>query len=255
MRIINMLLMLLLSSISFGQELKNQNIGDLQKQATRLENEIKIRTDSLNFVKEEIKHLQNQEYLAKFKPKDGELVMNALLKMDGKLRKSSSPMSEIITYISKNDTVKLTDYQFGYWIVNKDQYFGYLSELYLDETEEIIIFKKELLKINEEFRLRKEKEDGEKKRLENEKETAIQKQKELEYRQSILRQFGKETGQKLLEGYYWIGMTAKMAKISLGEPRSINQTVGSWGVHEQWVYYSLYLYFEDGIVSSYQNSK
>lgn len=255
MRIINMLLMLLLSSISFGQELKNQNIGDLQKQATRLENEIKIRTDSLNFVKEEINHLQNQEYLAKFKSKDGELVMNALLKMDGKLRKSSSPMSEIITYISKNDTVKLTDYQFGYWIVNKDQYFGYLSELYLDETEELIIFKKELLKINEEFRLRKEKEDAEKKRLENEKETAIQKQKELEYRQSILRQFGKETGQKLLEGYYWIGMTAKMAKISLGEPRSINRTVGSWGVHEQWVYYSLYLYFEDGIVTSYQNSK
>jgi hypothetical protein len=255
MRIANLFFMLLISSITFGQELKNQNIRDLQKEVTRLENEIKIKTDSLNFIMEEIKHLQNQEYLAKFKPKDGELEMSALLKMDGKLRKSSSPLSEIITLISKNDTVKLTDYQYGYWIVNKDQYFGYLSELYLDETEQIKIFKEELLKINEEFRLRKEKDEAGKKRLENEMETAIQKQKEIEYRQNILRQFGKETGQKLLEGYYWIGMTAKMAKISLGEPRSINRTVGSWGVHEQWVYYSLYLYFEDGIVTSYQNSK
>ena len=42
----------------------------------------------------------------------------------------------------------------------------------------------------------------------------------------------------------------------------INKTVGSWGVHEQWVYGSSmegggympshYLYFEDGILTTYQ---
>lgn len=245
--------MLLLSSVAFGQELKNQNIGDLQKEATRLENEIKIKADSLNLIKKEIIHLQNQEYLAKFKPKGDELIMTASLKMEGKLRKSSSPMSNIITKINQNDTVKLTDFQDGYWIVNKDQYFGYLSDLYINETEEVKIFKEELIRINEEFRIKKEKEEAEKKRLENEKKTAIQKQKENEYRQKIISQFGKETGQKLLDGYYWIGMTDKMARISLGEPRSINRTVGTWGVHEQWVYYNIYLYFEDGILTSFQN--
>lgn len=255
MKIIVLFFMLFFSSIAYGQELKKQNIEDLQKEATRLENEIKIKTDSLNLVKNEIKHLQNQEYLAKFKPKDDELIMIASLRMEGKLRKSSSPLSNIITNINKNDTVKLTDYQDGYWIVNKDQYFGYLSDLYINETEEIKIFKEELIRINEEFRIKKEKEEAEKKRLENEKKTAIQKQKENEYRQKIITQYGKETGQKLLDGYYWIGMTDKMARISLGEPRSINRTVGSWGVHEQWVYYSIYLYFEDGILTSYQNSR
>lgn len=253
MKITALFFIFFLSVITYGQELKKQNIENLQKEATRLENEIKIKTDSLNLVRKEIKHLQNQEYLAKFKPKDDELIMIASLKMDGKLRKSSSPISDIITKINKNDTVKLTDYHDNYWIVNKDQYFGYLSEMYINETEEIKIFKEELIRINEEFRIKKEKEEAEKKRLENEKKTAIQKQKENQYRQKIIKQYGKETGQKLLDGYYWIGMTDKMARISLGEPRSINRTVGSWGVHEQWVYYSIYLYFEDGILTSYQN--
>jgi hypothetical protein len=50
-------------------------------------------------------------------------------------------------------------------------------------------------------------------------------------------------------------MTDDMARVSLGNPRSINRTVGSWGVYEQWVYYSTYLYFENGKLSSYQNSR
>ncbi len=151
--------------------------------------------------------------------------------------------------------VNLTDYQLGYWIVNKNQFFGYLSELYVDETEEIKIFKEELIKINKEFRIRKEKEEAERRRLENEQNSAFQKQKEQVYRQKILNQYGKETGQKLLDGYFWIGMTSKMALVSLGEPRSINKSVGKWGIHEQWVYYATYLYFENGILTSYQNSK
>ena len=58
-----------------------------------------------------------------------------------------------------------------------------------------------------------------------------------------------------MDGYFWIGMTSKMALVSLGEPRSINKSVGKWGIHEQWVYYATYLYFENGILTSYQNSK
>jgi len=238
---------LFFSSIAFGQEFKNQSIGDLQKRATRLKTEIKIKSDSLSVIENKIENLQYQEYLIKVKPKGGGLVMTASIKMEGNLRKSSSPLSDIIIKINKNDTVKLTDYQNGYWIVNTNQYFGYLSDLYINETEEIKKFNEELMKLNEEFRIKKEKEEAK-------KQTAIQKQKDNEYRQKIFKQFGQKTGQKLLDGYYWIGMTDKMAKISLGEPRSINQTVGAWGVHEQWVYYdSIYLYFENNILTNYQN--
>jgi hypothetical protein len=45
-----------------------------------------------------------------------------------------------------------------------------------------------------------------------------------------------------------------MAIISLGNPIDINKTVGSWGVHEQWVYNNnMYLYFENDKLTSYQN--
>ncbi len=59
---------------------------------------------------------------------------------------------------------------------------------------------------------------------------------------------------KLIDGYYWIGMTDEMARLSLGTPKDINRSVGSWGAHEQWVYsMDLMLYFENGILKSYQN--
>ena len=48
-------------------------------------------------------------------------------------------------------------------------------------------------------------------------------------------------------------MTDDMAIISLGYPKDINRTVGKWGVHEQWVYDGDYYYFENGILTSYQD--
>jgi hypothetical protein len=50
-----------------------------------------------------------------------------------------------------------------------------------------------------------------------------------------------------------IGMTKEMVVDSWGNPEDINRTVGSWGVHEQWVYGHTYLYFEDGKLTSFQD--
>ena len=50
-----------------------------------------------------------------------------------------------------------------------------------------------------------------------------------------------------------LGMNREQVKASRGNPRDINRTVGSWGVHEQWVYASSYLYFENGVLASFQD--
>jgi len=57
-----------------------------------------------------------------------------------------------------------------------------------------------------------------------------------------------------------LGMTAEMARASWGSPSKINRSVGSWGVHEQWVYNALtryhsprYIYFENGTLTSWQD--
>ncbi|MCF6211185.1 MAG: hypothetical protein L3K24_11095 [Gammaproteobacteria bacterium] len=52
------------------------------------------------------------------------------------------------------------------------------------------------------------------------------------------------------------GMTSKQALLSWGKPQKNNKSVGSYGVHEQWVYGNgQYLYFENNVLTSFQTSK
>ena len=55
-----------------------------------------------------------------------------------------------------------------------------------------------------------------------------------------------------------IGMTKEMVRASMGDPLDVNRTVSEGLVSEQWVYGSLisnrrYVYFENGVVTSYQD--
>lgn len=50
-----------------------------------------------------------------------------------------------------------------------------------------------------------------------------------------------------------IGMTAEEVLEIKGEPKDINRTRNAYGTEEQWVYYSSYLYFEDGILTTIQD--
>ena len=55
-----------------------------------------------------------------------------------------------------------------------------------------------------------------------------------------------------------VGMNKFEVLVIKGRPRDINKTVGAWGVHEQWVYgygsYDrMYLYFENDILTSWQD--
>lgn len=66
--------------------------------------------------------------------------------------------------------------------------------------------------------------------------------------------YGSEIASKIIAQKIWIGMTNEMARYSWGEPIEINRTVGSWGVNEQWVYSGdVFLYFENGILTSWQD--
>lgn len=73
---------------------------------------------------------------------------------------------------------------------------------------------------------------------------------------SIDRKDEEESEKKKLinSGRIKLGMTKEEVKQAWGEPRKINRNVGSYGVHEQWVYSSgKYLYFENGILTSWQD--
>ena len=77
----------------------------------------------------------------------------------------------------------------------------------------------------------------------------------------------------ILNGDILIGMTAEQVLASRGRPYKINRSTGSYGIHEQWVYVGIeinarmqvsrketlldhkyaYIYFENGIVTSWQS--
>ncbi len=52
-----------------------------------------------------------------------------------------------------------------------------------------------------------------------------------------------------------IGINQCTTLASWGKPERNNRSVGPYGVHEQWVYPADYLYFENGILTSFQNQR
>lgn len=61
-----------------------------------------------------------------------------------------------------------------------------------------------------------------------------------------LQVWNEENCSGVAEQKLWIGMTDSQLYVSLGVPKDKNNTVGSWGVHSQWVYgdFGPYIYLE-----------
>jgi hypothetical protein len=83
------------------------------------------------------------------------------------------------------------------------------------------------------------------------KQIALEKKRE----QAINRQ-PKDMQTLIRKNKIQLGMNKEQVTLSWGRPEKINESVGRWGVHEQWVYGSgTYLYFENGVLTSWQGTK
>jgi hypothetical protein len=150
-------------------------------------------------------------------------------------------MGEIILTLAEDKNVVILDYHNEFFGVCVDSICGYMSETWIVGDENI----SEYIKIKRQQELE----------LERHKDERRIKKEDAEYvkiEKANLKKYGKVVYERLRKGYYWIGMTKEMALISLGNPKDNNRSIGSWGVHEQWVYNGLYLYFENSKLKSYQ---
>ncbi|MES2960846.1 MAG: hypothetical protein V4694_00490 [Pseudomonadota bacterium] len=50
-----------------------------------------------------------------------------------------------------------------------------------------------------------------------------------------------------------LGMPEELLILSWGNPNNVTQSVGSWGVHKQYIYESNYVYIENGKITSWQS--
>jgi len=97
----------------------------------------------------------------------------------------------------------------------------------------------------------------------------------------LMGEYGCKDGLRIFHNEIWIGMSTEQARIVRGNPESTNRGVGQWGVHEQWVYpqyevaeagvlawghlppkrhvqwsgKTTYLYFENDVLTSWQESE
>ena len=133
------------------------------------------------------------------------------------IKNKPSIFGDEIGIIPKGDFIQVYDYYDGLWSIKYDSIIGYLSDTFISNRRELNI-KRDAHNDNE-----------------------------------IIKTFGSEIGSKIVNHRIWTGMTSEMARLSIGKPNDINQTVGDWGIHEQWVYEKRYLYFENGVLKSWQD--
>jgi hypothetical protein len=148
-----------------------------------------------------------------------------------KILKKTNLSSDLILNVSTETKASLYDYSNRFFGVCIGSVCGYVDGFWIKTTPQLRSFMNTNI--------------SDKKRIENERIT----------NEKYNKKFGKTIYDKLKKGDYWIGMTTEMAIISLGTPKNVNNTIGSWGKHEQWVYESLYCYFENGKMTSYQNNQ
>lgn len=127
-------------------------------------------------------------------------------------------------------------------IITQRNITGYIAKSCLRLYSEVLKEKREIANRKAEIAKRK---------------AEIAKKQEI-YKKELLsgltRKYGTAAATKIINKEIWLGMTSEMAILSRGKPVDINRSVGSWGVHEQWVYYgNLYLYFENGTLTSWQD--
>lgn len=259
--IISILLIVSCSNL-LAQEGDRLKLDSLVKLINQLESEIKIKSDRLSSLKTDLNSLRIKINMANSNP-SGEypFSIKATSSQEGDLHDSSYFLSDKIATINKNEEIVLLDTIGYYWLIKYKDYIGYLNWYSIKYSREYLRYAKgeidiETLNLNtptkEQIEFSNIKREEEKKiAKEKKKEQALKRKKEK--RAMLINNYGLIIANKIRNGDIWIGMTSQMARYSMGSPKEVNRSVGSWGTHEQWVYSSKYLYFENGTLTSWQD--
>ena len=140
--------------------------------------------------------------------------------------------------IKKGQAVDVLEIADAYYKVNYKGNVGFVSELFIYDTDLIKIAKDRKDQIIA-------------------KQDSIAKANRIAHKLFLVEQYGAHRASLIEKKQVCIGMTMGEALESWGDPSSINKTTYSFGVHEQWVYEgedfkNRYLYFEDGVLTTIQ---
>ena len=226
------LFLILTSSIVLSQNIEISILENLKKE---LSAEIIVLNDSIKKIELQINAIKSKEIQQMI----SDSTLRAIARKNARLKNKDY---EQISALIEDKEIIILDYGNDYFSVCIDSICGIMHEVWINKNDKIRKFIK--AKDDEQKALKKLVREQKYKKEEDELDALENKYK---------KKYGEKFYNELKEGKFWIGMTKEMAIIALGEPDDINKTVGSWGVHEQWIYNKLYIYFKNGKLTSYQN--
>ena len=242
---ITLLIILILSQITKAQE---KDLISINKKIDSIQFIIAQNEQRLLIIKADIDTLINEKGI--YVAKRNQIIMQTgkdsiLICIMGACIYPLPEKSISLTCLKKGDRVKILGVQGEYYKVFYNDTIGFALKKKFESEEEIARLKR----IEEIYEKEYEKEI-----IARNKQLEEKKRREAEVKKSaLIKKYGSTDGLKVFEGKIWIGMTKAMLLDGWGEPSDINRTVGSWGIHEQWIYGDTYIYLENDILTSWQD--
>lgn len=237
MKIYSIFFLLVASSTAFSQN--KLTVIELESRKLELAAKIERLKDSLKIVNHEIADYKTQQML-----NDTSLVaINAVTRAHSFMVPDPKLVGEKLLNFENDTEVTVIGYRDNHFKVCVENKCGYIHSSSLRKNDEMneLITKDELKKKN----------------LKSSQYASDFNERldlKLEENKRMLKKYGQSKFDKMIDGYYWVGMNEEMVIFSLGQPTKKNNTVGSWGTHSQWVYDNgLFIYLENDKLTSFQN--
>ena len=245
-------LIILLYSSLFSQDIQTK-IDSIKQSITSLEakkQELRIQETIINSKIDSLKNSLNN--LINLQSSKG-LSFTVKNNLPATFRLSPESGTNIVSNIPINTALELyPEYYNDFFKVKYNNTIGYVHKMYIDNIpfEASVLIDKQYKEITALERQRS--------KLEREQRLQKQAMAKDERAKRMEVKYGAKTSKKILQGKIWLGMTDSMALDSYGPPTDVNRTVTKYGVSEQWVYErehlgNKYLYFDDGILTSWQD--
>ncbi len=222
-----LILLILVSNYTFSQTSEIDNLNEIKKKLTQ---RIDMLNDSISIINSKLSFIKTKE----IESDTNKVLLQTIAFKGSEILKKPMKGSTIIKVLNERTDVFVVDYRNKYYEILIGDIKGFIKTGFVNEvTNDVYLLKERGYSLAERERRLKDKKYTEKKK---------EKQESLE----------KSTKGS---GRYWRGMSKDLARLSLGKPDYDNRTVGSWGIHNQWVYKDkgVNLYFENGILTSWQD--
>lgn len=154
------------------------------------------------------------------------------------LRTEPSILGKVITLIQPGDSLEFLDFDDAFYLAKYKDTCGYVISNWINNIDSVRYY----LKIKKGINPLIPEPTYKEKQIE----------KYLQRNPQISESFKSAIRAEMLE----LGMDREMVEYAWGKPNEKNRSVGSWGIHEQWVYEKdgkyRFAYFENGILTGWQ---